>query len=151
MKILVAGSTGLLGGRLLPFLREKGVKVIGHGMSKSADVNMDLSSSVEARNMLDELLPDVVIHLVCLSNVDLCEKDPNLAYRLNVCCLENMIPWFLDHPKTRLVHISTDMVYDGPGLHNEELITLRNTYALSKYMSELVAHQVKGVVLRTNF
>lgn len=151
MKILVAGSTGLLGGRLLPSLREKGVKVIGHGMSKSADVSTDLSSSLAARNMLDEWLPDIVIHLVCLSNVDTCEKDPNQAYRLNVCCLENMIPWFLDHPMTRLVHISTDMVYDGPGIHAEECITLKNTYALTKYMSELVARRVNGVVLRTNF
>ena len=50
-----------------------------------------------------------------------------------------------------LVQISTDHIYDGPGLHTEELITITNNYGFSKYAGELAAIQVPSTILRTNF
>jgi dTDP-4-dehydrorhamnose reductase len=52
---------------------------------------------------------------------------------------------------THLVQISTDQVYDGPGPHPEEHVSLRNTYAFSKYCAEVAARAVSSTVLRTNF
>lgn len=151
MRVLVTGATGLLGGSLVPFLRGKGLEVIAHGMKKPADVQADLCDLQVTCAMLDTVAPDAIIHLVCLSDVDACEEDPNLAYLLNVHCLENVVGWLRDHSRTRLVHISTDQVYDGADENREEDVTLRNSYALTKYASELVARQVDSVVLRTNF
>lgn len=151
MKYLITGATGLLGGRLCPFLVEKGLDIIRHGMHHQADINVDLTSNTHTREMLDHLKPEVIIHLVCLSSVDTCEEDPQAAYLLNICCLKNIVDWINDHPQTRLVHISTDHVYDGPGLHSEEDMTFTNTYALTKYTSELLVLNLNSIVLRTNF
>ena len=47
--------------------------------------------------------------------------------------------------------ISTDHVYDGPGIHVEENVTLRNYYAYSKYSAELALAGISATILRTNF
>jgi dTDP-4-dehydrorhamnose reductase len=49
------------------------------------------------------------------------------------------------------VQISTDQLYDGPGPHSEDDITLTNAYAESKRKAESVAAAVSSTILRTNF
>jgi len=151
MKVLVTGATGMLGSSLVLYLRAKGMDVVGHGRMKAADINVDLCDKNKAFEMLDAVGPDSIVHLVCLSDVDACEKDPDQAFKMNVEALENVVAWINNHGNIRLVHISTDHLYDGPGKHSEGDVTIRNTYALSKYCSELVALQAEAIVLRTNF
>jgi len=151
MKILVTGATGLLGGRLVPYLKSEGHEVVAQGFSQSADFNIDLCLSNETYEFLQELKPDLIIHLVCLSNVDLCEKDKNLAYRLNVLTTENIVYWIESNRDSKLVYVSTDHVYDGKNIHLENEVTIKNTYAFSKYCAEIVATKVNALVLRVNF
>jgi dTDP-4-dehydrorhamnose reductase len=151
MRTLVTGSTGLLGGVLLPCLKAALGEVVGHGLEPPGEVAADLCDRAAAHRLLEDLRPDAIVNLVCLSNVDRCEEDPNLAYRLNVRALENLAAWMEHRSGTRLVQISTDHVYDGPGLHREEDVTIRNTYALTKYAAELAALRAGGACLRTNF
>ena len=150
MRVLITGATGMLGARLAPYLASQGCKIFSHGMSKKADYNTDLCDVDQTASMLDELSPDVIIHLVCLSNVDKCEDDQDLAYRLNVLTTDNIVKWAEKH-EARLVYISTDQVYDGEGLHKEEQVTIRNTYALSKYCGECIARSANSIILRVNF
>jgi dTDP-4-dehydrorhamnose reductase len=124
---------------------------VGHGFRHASDVQGDLCSTESAARMLDEVKPDVVIHLVCCSGVDACEDDPDMARSLNITCLENVALWIRKNPETRLIHISTDQVYDGDGLHDEDDVALKNTYAKSKHASEKVALDVRGTILRTNY
>jgi dTDP-4-dehydrorhamnose reductase len=151
MKLLVTGSTGLLGGRLVPFLRNAGWDVVAHGNSHSADIQANLLDPSSALTMLDEVSPECVINLVCLSDVDSCETDPDLAYRLNALSLINLVPWLLQHPKTRLIQISTDQIYNGPGNHLEQDVKISNMYGITKLAAEQAALRVNGLVLRTNF
>lgn len=151
MKILVTGATGLLGGRLVPYLRSEGLEIVSHGLTRPADIVGDLCDLRVAREIVGLVDPDTVVNLVCLANVDSCEKAPNLAYRLNVLALENLVDTLEARPSKRLIQISTDQVYDGPGLHREDKVVLRNVYALTKYAAELVARRARGTVLRTNF
>jgi dTDP-4-dehydrorhamnose reductase len=53
--------------------------------------------------------------------------------------------------KPFLLHISSDQVYSGPGLHKESLSAPINCYGLTKLMGEKPALEAKGTVLRTNF
>jgi dTDP-4-dehydrorhamnose reductase len=101
--------------------------------------------------MLESVQPDFIINLVALTNVDQCEAHPNSAYQLNVKTTENLVYWLQHNPSSKLIHISTDQVYDGRALQSEHEVSITNTYALSKYAAELSACSVSACILRTNF
>jgi dTDP-4-dehydrorhamnose reductase len=153
MKILLLGSTGLLGSTLSTFLASRDDELITHSRSEGAQFQADLSSPKEAIDLLRKIQPGVIINLVGLTNVDLCEAQPNQAYLLNVRTVENVTNWIRQEGKScHLVHISTDQLYDGiNNLHAEECVTLTNYYAFSKYAGELAAASVSSTILRTNF
>jgi len=151
--ILVTGATGLLGMDLAPALAARGHRVLRHGhrAGAGADFQADLRERASTAAMLDAARPDVIINLAALTNVDTCEADPHAAYLLNTAAVQNLAHWMRAHPACHLVHISTDMVYDGIGPHREEGVVVRNTYALSKVAAEIAAGAVPSTVLRTNF
>lgn len=151
MRVLVTGATGLLGGRLVPHLRAAGFETVAHGMARPADVNADLRDPDAAHALLDDVTPDAIVHCVALTDVDACEEDPGRAREINVRPLENVTAWLANHPGRRLVHLSSDQLYDGPGAHQEDDVSPRNEYARTKLQSEAVAREANAIVLRTNF
>jgi dTDP-4-dehydrorhamnose reductase len=151
-RILITGATGLLGSSLAPVFSAAGHHVLRHGNSQSADVRCDLSNRENTVEMIAATRPDVIVNLVALTDVDFCETHPDAAYRANALSVQNLCYAIkLARPSPYLVHLSTDMVYDGTGPHPEYPVTIRNTYALSKLAGELAASQVDNTVLRTNF
>ena len=153
MKILLLGSTGLLGSTLSPVLVSRDNEISTHGRSRDAQFQADLSSSKQAIDLLGKIRPDVIINMIGLTDVDLCEAQPSQAYLLNVRTVENIANWIRQESEScHLIHISTDQVYDGSNnLHTEECVTLTNYYAFSKYTGELAAASVPSTILRTNF
>ncbi len=151
-KVLITGSTGLLGSHLAPYLRESGHDVITHAQYREADVKFNLSDREIACECLSQMQPSTIINLVSLTSVELCEEKVNLAYLSNTRSVENIAYW-IEHSEIpcHLIHISTDHVYDGNGPHLEDDLTLTNVYALSKYAGELAAIKVPSTILRTNF
>jgi dTDP-4-dehydrorhamnose reductase len=151
--ILVTGATGLLGSTLVPLLAARGHRVVPHGFRSAppGGVQADLRDRAATVAMLDAAMPDCIINLAALTNVDACEADPQAAYLLNVRPVENIAAWLRGHPGSHLVHISTDQLYDGAGPHVEDAVTICNTYAFSKLAAELAAAGVPATVLRTNF
>jgi dTDP-4-dehydrorhamnose reductase len=150
--ILITGATGLLGASLTACLKEKGFEFRTHGFSQEADCSADLSDRRAAFEMLDNAKPDRIINLVALADVDGCELDPDSAYRTNTKVAENLAEWTAGRAVPRLAHISTDQVYDSPGLNAEDNVVIRNMYAMTKYASELAAMKAPGsLVLRVNF
>ncbi|MDC0999946.1 SDR family oxidoreductase [Methylophilaceae bacterium] len=151
-KILILGSTGLLGSYLSNNLSDKDYDIYLHGNKKQAIFNFDLTRQEECISLFKNTKPDVIINLVALTDVDRCEIEPNRAYLLNVKILENIVNAIdICRLKPYLVHISSDQVYDSEGLNSELDINLKNYYAFSKYCSELVVKNYDGIVLRTNF
>ena len=150
--ILVTGATGLLGIDLVSHLKKSDYKVITHSLSRHADVLFDLSDRGKSYEILEKINPSVIINLVSQTNVELCEEKVNLAYLGNTRSVENLVNWIsCSGTDCHLVQISTDHLYDGPGLHKEEQITIMNNYSFSKYAGELAAIQVPSTILRTNF
>lgn len=150
--ILVTGATGLLGSSLVPALRAAGHTVHSHGHSHAAEQQADLGDWAQTAAMLGRTRPDCIINLAALTNVDLCEAEPQQAYRLNTLPVAHLARWMrAQAPACHLVQISSDMVYDGAGPHAEGDVRVANTYALSKLAAEHAAAGVPSTVLRTNF
>lgn len=150
--ILVTGATGLLGSSLVPALRAAGHAVHSHGHSHAAEQQADLGDWAQTAALLERTRPDCIVNLAALTNVDLCEADPQQAYRLNTLPVAHLARWMREQaPACHLVQISTDMVYDGSGPHAEGDVRVANTYAFSKLAAEHAAAGVSSTVLRTNF
>ena len=154
MKVLILGGTGLLGVSLANYFSNKFVNTFIHGHNSSADLYADITITKDTIQLLDRVQPDIIINLVALTNVDFCENNPNDAYLLNTKTVQNISNWIiLNRPFTKLIHISSDQVYNNnpSKLAKEDDIYLTNYYAFSKFASELEANKCNGVSLRTNF
>lgn len=151
-KVLITGATGLLGSTLSPLLLARGHEVTRLGHTLAADLNPDLVSYEQTALALDRAEPEVIVNLVSLTNVDRCEIHPQEAYELNVKTIENVCKWIRKTSVAcHLIQISSDQVYDGAGLHSENIVTIRNYYAMSKLAGEFAAQTVPSTILRTNF
>jgi dTDP-4-dehydrorhamnose reductase len=151
-RFLITGATGLLGAFLVPFVRASGGDVSTHGRSGNVDFSFDLTDDLLIRRMLIEVKPQVIVNLVGLTSVDKCEEDLDLAYRINVKTVENLVGMLKKiHSTAHFIQISTDQIYDGTGPHLENQVTIRNHYAMTKYAGELVSACIPSTILRTNF
>ena len=152
--ILITGSTGLLGLRLAVYLESKGFCVLRHSKSSGQNTNFvcNLLDLTSLRAMIKCLQPDIIINLVALTSVEQCEIFPNDAYLTNAKTIENIVKIVKDLClSTRILHISTDQLYDGYGASLEGQVVLKNYYAYSKFLGEQSIGDLNGVVLRTNF
>lgn len=151
-RLLLLGSTGLLGTSLARHFHACGYDVYSHSLNKNSKYHADLTNFQETNELIKKVKPNVIVNLVALTDVDLCEAHPNKSYLVNVHSIENVVAAINESsPRSHLIHISTDQVYDGSGLHFEQDISLTNYYAFSKYASELCASAIGATILRTNF
>jgi dTDP-4-dehydrorhamnose reductase len=158
-KILVTGASGLLGSNLvLEAVQQHDVIAVSHThpvfLEGVETVLADLSLPENANRIICQYVPDWVIHCAAYTNVDQCQKNPEIAFRLN----RDMSRWVAQAAKTsgcRLVYISTDAVFDGSksGFREEDIPLPNNVYSQSKLDGErVVTEEVPNVmIVRTNF
>jgi dTDP-4-dehydrorhamnose reductase len=155
-RVLITGATGLLCADVVPILSD-GFECFPVGFTQTlAHPNFrhaDLKDVEETWRLLDEIVPDVIIHAAALANVDQCEKEPQLAHALTVQTTKNLTDWInLRSPDCLMMYISTDQVYAGDGPHSEDNVSPRNVYALTKLWAEDITRTTnRHLVLRTNF
>jgi len=151
-KILVTGASGLFGTTLVPYLTGCGYRVVTQSRTGASDFCADLSDSASTDELLTQVQPGLIINLVGLTSVEQCQEQTNAAYSANTCTVENLVHSIIKREiSCHLIQISTDQVYDGPGPHTEDAVTITNNYAFSKYAGELSALRVPSTILRTNF
>lgn len=104
-----------------------------YGVAVKIDLRSD-SSLVEA---VKGIMPDVIIHTAALTDVDLCETDKNLAYRMNVQATKTLAE-SAGEVGAFVVYTSTDYVFNGSkGMYREEDATDPvNYYGYSKLLGE---------------
>ena len=97
---------------------------------------------------------DIVVNTIGLTNVETCEKNPHLAYDTNIKTAIN-IANFCKVNSIKLVHISTDHLFDGVKSYYSELDKPNplNVYAKTKLEAERQATSIypEVLVVRTNF
>lgn len=129
MRILITGSNGLLGQKLVAALRnDSAVQLIA--TSRGADRtpralgeryrSMDITAQAEVDAVFDAVGPDVVVHTAAMTNVDACELDPAACKLQNVTATENLVRAAKRHG-SHFIHLSTDFIFDGKnGPYREE-------------------------------
>ncbi len=116
-KILITGAEGQLGRSLQSKLSSSfhiiptALNPSVHAKSNRNVVQLDISNENQCRKVMDEFTPDLIINCAALTNVDLCEKDHQLARMVNVVGIENLVKSSENH--TKIIHISTDFVFSG--------------------------------------
>jgi len=130
MKILVTGATGLLGRKVQNVLSKK-FDVIGTCFTKkkSGFYNLDVRQVNDLYHLFERENPDVVIHTAALVDVDLCERNKDLARDINVDGTKNIV-LSCKFKNAKLVFISSDYCFDGkPGkIYHEESKTCPVNY-----------------------
>jgi dTDP-4-dehydrorhamnose reductase len=151
-KILILGSSGFLGNSLIEFFKDTHYEVFGQSRYPGMDAQCDPANIDEITNLISGLNPDVIINLIANTNVDLCQKNKNIAFESNVLPAINLIKVLRYlKKKVRIIHISTDHVYDGEGFKKENEVNPLNVYALTKLEAERIILDYGGLIIRTNF
>ncbi len=170
-RLLVTGVSGLLGLNLAWLTRDRfqvtGVlrgkrAVASAGASAAAAVactpfevlEADLTQPEEVERVLDRAQPDLIIHCAALTDVDLCERYPEEAWRTNAW-LPGELAKAAAQRGTRLLHVSTDAVFDGKrGDYTEsDPPSPINVYARTKVEGEsaVAAATPDALIARVNF
>ena len=127
MRILITGVSGLLGINLAMELAQRHLvygTVNQHKIDPTAVpfevLQVDLLQSGAVEQTLEASRPDWVIHCAALANLDACERDPELAVKMNTE-LPEQLAFYVARGGARFLHISTDSVFDGSrGAYTEE-------------------------------
>ncbi len=123
MKLLVTGASGLLGSKLCELATRKDHEVyavyLRHKPSHGTAIQCDASNANALRDVFAHTKPEAVVHAAALTDVDKCELEKELAWRINVKGTENIARLCKDH-QAFLVYVSTDYVFDGEkGMYKE--------------------------------
>ena len=128
MRILITGSNGLLGQKLVAQLLQKGIDFMASslGVNRNNDCpgenyrTMDICNRDEIAEVFKEFKPTHVIHTAAMTNVDACELNPQECKSLNVDSVQLLANQCLaEHCHFQL--LSTDFVFDGSkGNYQEE-------------------------------
>lgn len=158
--ILVTGSNGLLGQKLIYALRQrKDVSLIAtsRGENRLREKSgytyepLDITDMAQVQTVISKYQPDCIINTAAMTNVDACETKREECRLLNVTAVENILSC-LDK-QTQFIHLSTDFVFDGNNgpYREEDTPHPLSFYAQSKYDSEKVVIQstVPWTIIRT--
>ena len=99
MKILITGSNGLLGQKLVSYCQAKNIEYLATSKGANRNSNcpsdvyceMDITNADEVMETITGKQPTRVIHTAAMTNVDQCENDPEGCELVNVVATENLV------------------------------------------------------------
>jgi dTDP-4-dehydrorhamnose reductase len=161
LKILITGSNGMLGQKLVYGLKDKNnIELIAtsKGANRIKDKSgyvyesLDISNKNEVEQIINKYQPHCMINSAAMTNVDACELNKGECKKLNI----DAVKFLVDVSKkynTHFIHLSTDFVFDGEnGPYKEEDVpNPQSYYASSKLESEKIV-QASGLdwcIIRT--
>ncbi len=157
---LVTGASGLLGLNFSLAVDGKQHQVTGVDFRNPLRwINFkmlqgDLTKPGSMERILKEVKPDVILHCAANANVDDCEKDPEGAEKVN-SLLPGQIAAAAKQNRVKMIHISTDAVFDGVKGDFSEKDTPNplSVYALTKLKGEKAVLDANpdALVMRVNF
>ncbi|MEL1231844.1 MAG: dTDP-4-dehydrorhamnose reductase [Candidatus Neomarinimicrobiota bacterium] len=154
MRILITGAFGQLGHTLQSILSKKSnyeLICTGRKVKKGQEgIPLDIRNQVALKELINTTAPDILINLAAMTNVDACELNPKLAGEINVAGLEHICDSF----KGKIIHLSTDYVFDGTSgpYKEDDPLNPISIYGKTKLASEhiLLEKDNKNLVIRGN-
>ncbi len=161
MRILITGSNGLLGQKIVGQLAKASINFLAtsKGVNRNpscSNVNyhqMDISNALEIEKVFSTFLPTHIIHTAAMTNVDHCEQQPDECNRINFEAVQ-----LLFHAAQKInAHfqlLSTDFVFDGEkgNYKEEDQVNPLSLYAQSKVNAEnylLASNSLNWSIVRT--
>lgn len=157
MNILITGANGMLGSSLCKLYHSKHKVFAIHRDNQVyspcfKDFKLDLLDKKKIFKIFNKIKPDIVIHCAGLTNIEICEKEPDLAYETNVKITENISE--VCSKNIKLVYISTDQIYGDCDNKNEKNIKNYplNMYGKTKLLGETKVSNIcqDYLIVRTN-
>jgi dTDP-4-dehydrorhamnose reductase len=139
VRVLITGATGLLGGYLVKEVERRGQVALAYG-GPSRERGIDLTDRAAVLTLFEREKPHVVVHSAALAAIGDCAADPPRAERTNVDATQNIATACTKHG-VRLVHVSSDLVFDGerPPYKEDATPTPLSLYGRTKAASEIAA------------
>jgi dTDP-4-dehydrorhamnose reductase len=160
-RILICGSNGLVGQRLaLVFGYQSGCEVLNTSHHRNFVLDhhlfdytqLDITNRSDVKSLVGSFRPDIIVNAAAMANVDQCEREREAAWHVNVTGVEHLVE-IARRIDARLIHISTDYVFDGksgPYSENDRVNPL-SYYGKSKLAGEnmITAGDVRHAIVRT--
>lgn len=149
-KILITGASGFVGGRIVEALKER------FELLTPSHQEFDVTSEADVETFIENIQPDVILHLAAISNTGYGEEHPEESYIVNVVSVENLAKAAAKY-NAKLVFFSSDQVYNGnleTGLLSEDMtVSPENHYGRHKLLAEERALSICGssVALRATW
>ncbi|MCB0843223.1 MAG: SDR family oxidoreductase [Bacteroidetes bacterium] len=160
-RIILTGSNGLLGQKIVNLLADRvNTQLIatGRGINRHPIregylyQNLDLNDEEGWATLFETFQPTELIHTAAITQVDQCEVDRDICDAINVKAVETLAKFCKKH-NTRLIHISTDFVFDGENGPYKEIDPPNplSYYGHSKLKAEndIIQSGVDYAILRT--
>jgi len=151
LKILVTGKDGQLG-YALQELSENQFEFTWKFTDRS---ELDITDSINTQSVLKQFQPDWIINTAAYTDVDGAESNEEIAYKVNADG-PHILAKSAKEIGAKLVHISTDYVFDGtkkePYSENDKPNPLQ-VYGKSKLKGELLIQDtyISGFIIRTSW
>jgi dTDP-4-dehydrorhamnose reductase len=158
MRLLVTGAGGQLGAYLLRELSDCGSAVAAWSGSRQGKLfgvsltPVDLTDRAAVAVAFRAARPDVVVHCAALSSVAGCHRDPARAESVNLGGTR-LLAELADEARTRLLYVSTDLVFDGErgGYREGDAPAPPSVYGRTKALAEeAVRASPRGLVVRVS-
>lgn len=150
MRWFVTGSHGQLGTALRESLEARGEPF------RAFDSTLDVADEEALAAALDEgPRPEVLLNAAAFTQVDRCEREPELAARVNAHA-PGLLARLAHARGIRLVHVSTDYVFDGQGrrpCREDDPVAPRSVYGRTKLAGERAVGEAApdALVVRTSW
>ncbi|MDE3165550.1 MAG: dTDP-4-dehydrorhamnose reductase [Acidobacteriota bacterium] len=135
-RAVVFGAAGQLGQELVRELETRDYQVMAWDRAQ-----VDITDRAAVENALAGFDAQVVFNAAAYNQVDVAEKEPQAAYLVNALAVRNLA-LACRQVDARLVHFSTDYVFDGVARHpyaEDDPTHPLGAYAVSKLAGELYA------------
>ena len=156
MKVLVTGGSGLLGSAISLHFKDYFDVIASYAMHKVMineleTIYLDITDAQDTINLIKKIKPDLIVHTAALVGVNICEREPELAYKINVDGTKNLAD-AAEKINSKIIYISTDYIFDGKkGMYKEsDTPNPINTYGETKLEGEKLIDTNNNVIIRTS-